>query len=57
MISALILAAAYLTGAVGIWRMGPLAELTGGGWREISVTYRVIACAIWPLTLLMMWEV
>lgn len=56
MIAASIYALCYVTGAVGIWRMGPLTELDYGGYRDLSTTRRVIACAIWPITLLQMWE-
>jgi len=56
MINTIILAAAYLTGAVGIWRMGPLTEFDIMGERELSLAGRLLACAIWPITLMQMWE-
>ena len=54
--TATILAAAYATGAVGIWRMGSLYEFDISGERKLSTVGRIMACAIWPVTLLQMWE-
>ena len=56
MIAAIILAAAYATGGVGIWLMGPLREFDYGGWRDVGTVRRLFACVIWPITLLQMWD-
>ncbi len=51
--SLLIVAAAYVTGAVGVWRMD-LWEFDYGGWRKLSENERLFWSAIWPVTLLTM---